>query len=42
MIQLAEQQKSAIQIELERNAEKKEKEDDLTEKINQFSIIESD
>lgn len=42
MNQLVEQQQNAIQNELEKNAEKKEKEDELTEKINHFNITEND
>lgn len=39
---LTNQQKNAIQIELQRNAEKKSKQDELTEKIHQFSNVESE
>lgn len=39
---LSHQQKNAIKTELERNDEKTNKENELTEKIHQFSNIESD
>jgi len=39
---LSEQQKNAINGELQRNADKKDKEDELTNKIHYFSNVESD